>query len=146
MFINRKKELSLLEKIYHTEKAELFVLYGQRRVGKTELIKEFIKGKKNIYFMADLNIEKSLMEMFSERSKTSLSKELNNIDVSFNSWDSIFKFIANFAKSEKLIVVLDEFQYICTSNNAFSSILQRLWDETLKDTKIKLILCGSYII
>jgi AAA+ ATPase superfamily predicted ATPase len=145
MFINRKKEMKMFEKLYKTNKAEMFVMYGRRRVGKTELIKEFIKNKKNIYFMADLNIEKELLKMFCERVLSELSQGLSEVGVSFSSWDGIFKLISQYEGNEKLIIVLDEFQYICTSNNAFPSILQRLWDEHLKDSNIMLVLCGSYI-
>jgi uncharacterized protein len=42
-------------------------------------------------------------------------------------------------------VVLDEFPYIVTAHPPLVSILQRVWDQTLKNTQILLILCGSYI-
>lgn len=45
MFVNRVSELALLEKYYASEQAELFALYGQRRVGKTELLTHFCEGK-----------------------------------------------------------------------------------------------------
>ena len=53
MFVNRKDELDLLEKLYSSGKKEVLILYGRRRVGKTELIKHFIKDKPVIYFLAD---------------------------------------------------------------------------------------------
>ena len=46
MFKGRKKELELLEDLYDSKQFEFFVLYGRRRVGKTELLKEFTKNKK----------------------------------------------------------------------------------------------------
>ena len=46
MFKGRKKELELLEDLYNSKQFEFFVLYGRRRVGKTELLKEFTKNKK----------------------------------------------------------------------------------------------------
>ena len=38
MFVNRKPELTHLEELYQSDRAELFILYGRRRVGKTELL------------------------------------------------------------------------------------------------------------
>lgn len=46
MFKGRKKELELLEDLYDSKQFEFLVLYGRRRVGKTELLKEFTKNKK----------------------------------------------------------------------------------------------------
>lgn len=43
------------------------------------------------------------------------------------------------------VVVLDDFTYLITGNKAIPSILQKVWDERLKNTQIVLILCGSYI-
>ena len=51
-FINREKELETLNKEYKKDNS-FVVLYGRRRVGKTTLIKEFIKDKKAFYFFAD---------------------------------------------------------------------------------------------
>ena len=48
MFKGRKKELELLEDLYDSKQFEFFVLYGRRRVGKTELLKEFTKNKKSL--------------------------------------------------------------------------------------------------
>lgn len=53
MFVNRVTELSLLEKNFATNRAELFALYGRRRVGKTELLAHFCEGKRHVFFVAD---------------------------------------------------------------------------------------------
>ena len=53
MFIGRKKELQKLEELYLQDRFQLFVLYGRRRVGKTTFLKEFCKGKNNIFFSAE---------------------------------------------------------------------------------------------
>ena len=50
MFVNRVSELALLEKHYHSTHAEFFVLYGRRRVGKTELLAHFCEGKPHVFF------------------------------------------------------------------------------------------------
>ena len=60
MFVNRVSELDLLEKRYSLGKAELFVFYGRRRVGKTELLVHFCEGKRSIFFVSDLGSEISL--------------------------------------------------------------------------------------
>lgn len=54
MFKGRKKELELLEDLYNSKRFEFLVLYGRRRVGKTELLKEFTKNKKTLFFVVPL--------------------------------------------------------------------------------------------
>ena len=56
-FINREKEMETLDREYKKENS-FVVIYGRRRVGKTTLIKEFIKEKKTFYFFADKQNEK----------------------------------------------------------------------------------------
>ena len=51
-FVNRGKDIEFLEERYNSRKGELVIIFGRRRVGKTELIKEFIKDKPHFYFLA----------------------------------------------------------------------------------------------
>ena len=77
MFIGREWELESLNALYNSGKFEFVVLYGRRRVGKTELIKRFIEGKNAVYFTgvesnARQNLENlsgSIIEYFSGLSK-----------------------------------------------------------------------------
>ena len=50
MFIGRENELQFLEDAYASHKAEFIMLYGRRRVGKTELLNEFCKDKPCIFY------------------------------------------------------------------------------------------------
>ena len=144
MFVNRVSELALLEKYYASEQAELFALYGRRRVGKTELLTHFCEGKRHIFFVADQVSEPVL--------RASLSAVINDalfgpgqMGAIYNTWDDLFSTLARHAQSERLVVVLDEFPYMAAAYPPLASILQRLWDQVLKNTRIMLVLCGSYI-
>jgi len=57
-FINREQELKFLENKYRSDKAELIVIYGRRRVGKTELLNNFSKNKPSLYFFCRLESKK----------------------------------------------------------------------------------------
>jgi len=144
MFINRISELELLENRFHSGQAEFFVLYGRRRVGKTELLVRFCEGKRSIFFVSDLGSEISL--------RTALSAAVNTIlfgpdqmNAIYSTWEDLFQALAKAAQSERLVVVLDEFPYLVAAYPPLATILQRLWDQTLKKSQIMLILCGSYI-
>ena len=60
MFIGRETELKFLEDKYHEKKAQLIVLYGRRRVGKTETLREFCKGKPHIFFSCTQSTDKDV--------------------------------------------------------------------------------------
>ncbi len=57
-FVDRESELRLLEETYEQNKSSLIIIYGRRRIGKTELVKQFIKEKGHVYFLADTRMDK----------------------------------------------------------------------------------------
>jgi len=70
---------------------------------------------------------------------------VGQVSAVYNTWDDLFNTLAKQAQSERLVVVLDEFPYLAAAHPPLGSILQRLWDQSLKNSKIMLILNGSYI-
>jgi len=135
MFINRETDLDFLEGRYKSNKAELIIIYGRRRVGKTRLLQEFVRDKEHIYLIADVseNILDTFSRVISKRYKF----------VRFENWDDFFEFLYSISDS-RIVIVIDEFQYLYQVNKAFPTMLQRWW-ETLKDSRIMLMLCGSII-
>jgi AAA+ ATPase superfamily predicted ATPase len=144
MFVNRISELDLLDRLFASGKAEFFVLYGHRRVGKTELLVRFCEGKHSIFFVSDLGSEISLRIALSNAVNTALFGS-DQIGAVFSSWEDLFQALGRAAQTERLLVVLDEFPYLVSAHPPLASILQRVWDQTLKNTQIMLILSGSYI-
>ena len=145
MFVNRKEELSLLNKLYKSNKSELLILYGRRRIGKTELIRKFVETKKKtIFFSSDLSSENEQLRQFSEVIYNSTKDSFleNN---PFLNWESLFKYIFDHISGHTRMIIIDEFPYLCSSNKALPSILQKVWDEKGKDSKIFLVLCGSFM-
>jgi uncharacterized protein len=144
MFVNRVTELNLLEKLYSSGKAEFFVLYGRRRVGKTELLARFCEGKRSVFFVSDLGSELSQRRTLSAAVNSALYGS-DRVGGVYTSWEDIFLALAQSAENERLVVVLDEFPYLVSSHPPIVTILQRVWDQTLRNSQIMLILCGSYI-
>jgi hypothetical protein len=144
LFINRVSELALLENLYLSGKAELFVLYGRRRVGKTDLLSEFCKDKKSIFYVCDFGSDISL--------RTSLSSAINQelfgsdrIHAVYTSWEDIFQAMGKAAEVERLLVVLDEFPNLVSSHPTVMTALQKMWNEILQNSNIMLVLSGSDI-
>ena len=141
-FVDRKNELEFLNKEYEKKESSFIILYGRRRIGKTLLIKEFGRNKDMIYFLATEESELQNLKNFKEV----VAENLKNSDITqVNNWEIIFKTIVNTKLEKKKIIVIDEFQYLGNTNQAFPSVFQRIWDEILQDKNIMVILCGSLI-
>jgi len=142
-FVNRDEELSFLKKCFEGQSFQFIPIYGRRRVGKTRLAEEFIKGKLAIYFLADSVSEseqlKNLGRIVGEFFDDTILK-----DIGFKDWDQCFRYLKEKAQ-KRLIVVIDEFPYLVHANQAISSVFQRGIDSLLKDSALFLILMGSSI-
>ncbi|MDR0887067.1 MAG: ATP-binding protein, partial [Clostridiales Family XIII bacterium] len=144
MFIGRKEELNSLHEMFETDKFECAVIYGRRRVGKTTLIKEFVKGTRTIFYTATQSGEESNLERFSTSVNLALTSQLTG--GIYRDFDSAFLSVANYAKMHKepLILVIDEFPYLAKASDGFSSVLQAAIDHYfLSLPNLTLILSGS---
>ena len=142
MFVDREAELAQLESLYASGRAELFILYGRRRVGKTELLRAFCAGKPHLFFIATLSSDHDQLAAFSQQVYR-LTHSSAPEGFTFPSWETALRALAE--TSERVIVLMDEFTYLISGNKAIPSILQKVWDEVLRTSQIMLILCGSYI-
>jgi len=145
MLVDRAHEMHTLEQEYASEKASFTVIYGRRRLGKTRLITEFCRGKRAIYFLATEESEKENMRAF-QSCIADFSDNMLLKKGDFDDWGLLFDVIAELAsQGERLVVAIDEFQYLGLANKAFPSILMREWDQKLSGKNIMLIICGSLI-
>ena len=140
-FVNRKRELKALRDPLRSRNAELIILYGRRRVGKTELLKHLIEDLDNsVYFVGRHESPHHLLERLS----MVVSERMNDDHLHrfpFRSLDEALDYITR----NELVLVLDEFPYMVTTEPSLPSVLQDYWDNRMKSTGTKLILCGSSI-
>ena len=142
-FLGREKEILDLEKEYARD-GGFVVIYGRRRIGKTTLIKQFIKSKTAFYFLATKEVESQSMKRFAGViARTTGNSVLQK--AAFSDWLDLFQAVADYKPNERKVLVIDEFPYLVKVNDSFPSILQNAWDEILKDSNVMLILCGSLI-
>jgi hypothetical protein len=147
-FINRKKELVWLEESYQKayQEGQLLIVYGKRRVGKTELIKHFSQDKQSIYFVAEKGTAQDQLRTAKNIFADGLHDDLmRNLD--FPSWRDLLQYIGQ--KLEKVtdpvVLIFDEFPYLAESDGAMSSYFQIGWDEFLKQRKVLMVVMGSSI-
>ena len=141
MFIGRENELNALNKLYNSDKFEFAVIYGRRRVGKTALINEFVKGKDTIFFTG--------VETNAKQNLDNLSRSIMEYNTglatgaSFNNFQMALEHVFELAKTKRIVLVIDEYPYVARASKSLASTLQLLIDKNKDTSKLFLILCGS---
>ncbi len=140
LFIDREEELDFLEERYRQHSFDFIVIYGRRRIGKTELIKNFIKDKPHIYMLCNKAGTSANISGF----KREVAKFVREPEIASGNLEEIFSYLSEKAK-DKLVIVLDEFSYLVEKDDAVPSLFQGVIDEVLKTKNLMLIICGSSI-
>ncbi len=143
-FLGRERELAVLHELADSGRPELFVLYGRRRVGKTELLQNLCRQRRAVYFLAAQVRDKDNLSAFRQALGEGLSDSLVE-SLEFPDWGAALGYAAERAGDERLIIVLDEFPYLCEANKGLPSLVQRFWDTRGKNSNMMLILCGSQV-
>jgi len=135
-FYNRERELETLEKAYLRSGSDFVVVSGRRRIGKSRLIDEFIKGKKAVNTLIVPKEEKQVASDIEAEVRLKLG-----YSPSFRSLRDAFEYL--FEQNVDL-VCLDEFSNVLAVNEAVPYELQRLWDKYKDSKNVLLVVSGSY--
>lgn len=139
-FVDRERELEFLESIYRESGFNLVVLYGRRRVGKTELIRKFIEKKRGCYVLLTNESVRENLGYVKEGLAKALGKDHYRI-LEVDSFYQLFRAVE--FDEDRIIIALDEFPYLLELNRGLLSTFQKIVDEILSRTNVMLILCGS---
>jgi AAA+ ATPase superfamily predicted ATPase len=140
-FYDRTGELDALDTAFESPGHDFYVVYGRRRVGKTELLKEFCADRPHIYFLAAQEAENRQREKFVEKVADHFDDRVPRID----GWDQALDYLGEKAATEQIVVAIDEFPYLVEENDSLPSCLQSFVDEQLQETESMLVLCGSSV-
>ncbi len=141
MFIGRERELASLKEFYDRDGIGMTVIYGRRRIGKSTLIAEFVRDKKNIFYTATKVGKARNLELFSRQVTDLFMPGVENI--SFHTTEAVFDFIDKNIGNDKVVLVIDELPYWAERDEALLSIMQKYIDTVWNDKNLKIILCGS---
>lgn len=141
MFIGRERELASLKEFYDRDGIGMTVIYGRRRIGKSTLIAEFVRDKKNIFYTATKVGKARNLELFSRQVTDLFMSGVENI--SFHTTEAVFDFIDKNIGNDKVVLVIDELPYWAERDEALLSIMQKYIDTVWNDKNLKIILCGS---
>jgi len=141
-FVNRRRELLFLDQRFARQQAEIAILYGRRRVGKSALLYHWSQNKLRFFFWARREAETLAIARFG-RELTLAQGKPESAMPHFTSWAEAFQALGEWAAQEQVIVVIDEFPYLVENSPGIATILQEFWDRALQYTKLYLALTGS---
>ena len=140
-FYDREAEVEALRKYekLSAENAQMIVMTGRRRIGKTTLIKKAFTSTPFLYFFVGKKSEQLLCEELSDIVRDVLGEELGD----FFSFRRLFAAVMSISKRRNFTLVLDEFQNLRYANASIFSDIQDVWDSNKADSRINLVICGS---
>lgn len=142
-FYGREQQQKKLKRVLAKDELQVALIYGRRRVGKSELIKQCLLSED----VPKLNYEcKQTTEMNNIESLSALISENFGLPaLGFGRMETLLDYLFQRAEKEQLILVLDEYPYLRETVTGIDSILQSLIDRYKDTTHLKLVLCGSYV-
>ena len=137
-FVDREEEIDQLGDCYDSETADFVVIYGRRRLGKSELVRQSIADRDDaVYYQAVESTAQNQLEQFVDVA-TAQFPSLENVR---RDWEAILEALGE----EDAIVVVDEFPFLIEEDESLPSRMQRVWDLELQETEMTLVLVGSSI-
>lgn len=142
-FVGRKEQLKKLDKIIHADEMTFSLIYGRRRVGKSELVKQALSkhNGKNLYYECKQVAQESNVNGLSEI----VSEVMHLPKLGFSDMESLLNYIFELSTQEKIVLVLDEYPYLRESVKGMDSILQALIDKYRSSANLTFIILGSYV-
>ena len=142
-FYGREQQQKKLNRVLRKNTLQVALIYGRRRVGKSELIKQCLRKEA----VPQLNYEcKQTTELNNVESLSALiSEQFGMPALGFGNMEALLSYLFDRATKEPLILVLDEYPYLRETVTGIDSILQALVDKYKDTSALKLVLCGSYV-
>lgn len=141
-FFNRERELAQLEEAWHAPGAKLVTLWGRRRVGKSTLLSRFATGKRSVYLYGTRMTERDIL--------VGLALQVADVcddpylrSAPFPTWDAALDYLEARSQADRLLVIFDEFPYLCEVTRGLDTLVQRWWDRVHQTAHLMLVLAGS---
>jgi len=146
-FKGRKRELTLLDELWTAPEASFLVLYGRRRVGKTRLLTHWLKrGARGLYWVTEPSSTLDQLRSFSQALYNFANPAAPApADFTYATWAQALQQVANLAREERLVLIIDEFTYLLDNNPGLAGVLQNAWDHQLSQSNLFLIISGSHL-
>lgn len=136
----RAAEEKTLEELYRTSRNQMVLLYGRENCGKDELVRSFCSDKRVFYYRArQASAQEQIRQMGREIEKQ------YQIKLQHFNYDEYFNRIKS-GNASKLVVVIDEFQYIVKKDITFMNSILKLKAKRLYPGPVMIILASSSVV
>jgi AAA+ ATPase superfamily predicted ATPase len=143
-FIGRKVELQQLEQLQRNNTANMVIVQGRRRIGKSRLIEEFAKNKTFYSFAGLAPTEEITAQMQRDEFARQMQEQLHLPHFTMHDWGDLFTLLAKHTEKGKVVILLDEISWMAAKDPTFLAKLKNAWDSQFKkNTQLMLVLCGS---
>jgi uncharacterized protein len=148
-FHGRDHELKLLDRLWHSQQAELLILNGRRRVGKTALLSEWVRRvqPRILYWVAYSTSPAALLRSFSQSVQRFAHPDQAVPDgFTYPSWEKAFHAVASLAEgSKRMALLIDDFSHILNVDGDISGQLLDTWDLLFSKRNILICLSGAQL-
>ena len=143
MFYGRENERKKLCAMFHSDGQMISLIYGRRRIGKSELIKQVLKETdiKSVYYECKQTTEQNNVDSLAEL----IGEAFDFPKPAFENMEVLLRFLFQKSEKEPMILVLDEYPYLRENSKGLDSVLQSVIDHYKDTSNMKLIVCGSYM-
>lgn len=144
VFLDREEDLRALEEIYRRPGAQLAVVYGRRRVGKTRLLLQFVKDKPHVFYTA---IKKTETQQAIDFSAEMDALAARATPILFSNWQNAIghMFESYVGRPDKVVVVIDEFPEVWEQNRSVPGEISARLERYSREANLMLVLCGSAV-
>lgn len=136
MLIGRASELNYLNQYYNREGSQILIVYGQKYIGKTELIKEFLREKPGQFYLARACAEQEHLYQW--------SRQLGGEGEPQTSFESLLRQMTK-GQEQKLVLAVDEFQNLVRAGEGFMQELTAFLHSEENRAGMMVVLCSSAI-
>jgi len=142
MFVGRTHELSVIRgRLSDRTKAQLIILYGRRRIGKSTLIAKAVEKEANVLFFE--GIEGARKQVQIDQFLTDLAAQTGRVRLDAGNWREAFRGLGELVRQGRWVLVFDEFPWMGAGRTQIVSELKLYWDRWSRNPNICLFLCGS---
>lgn len=146
-FVNRQQELAELDNLIQQPGAQLIMMYGRRRVGKTTLLTHWAEraGLPTFYWVAKRDPRDLLLANLARALCAWQHGSDADLTIQPRDWEQLFKMLAQAVGDRRTIIILDELPYALQQDSGLGSHIQAAWDHLFKESQAILVLSGSHI-
>lgn len=143
MFIGRSEEVKEIKNALSTEKFESILIYGRRRIGKSEIIHESVKN--STIPVLNFECKRSSLKSNLDGLTKLFQDNFNFTNLVFNSFDDFFDYVFKYSMKKKFVLIIDEFSFLLDEDYTIESSLAVAIDKYKEYSKLKLLVSGSYV-